>query len=47
MKQKAEVDPDKVIKVRPRMVKTPNPMFQGFFYGWMSLYLLLKLLEIV
>ena len=44
MKKKIVVDPDKVIKVEPRKVKTPTPMFVGFMYGWFSLYLILKLL---
>ena len=47
MKKKIVVDPDKVIKVEPRKVKTPSDMFMGFFYGWMSLYLLLKLFQII
>jgi hypothetical protein len=47
MKKKIEIDPDKVIKVEPRKVKTPSDMFMGFFYGWMSLYLFLKLLGII
>jgi len=44
MKNKIKIDPDKVIKVEPRKVKTPTPMFMGFMFGWFSLYLLLKLL---
>ena len=44
---KNKIDPDKVIKVEPRKVKTPSDMFMGFFYGWMSLYLLLKLFQII
>ena len=44
MNKKIEVDSDKVIKVEPRKVKTPTPMFVGFMYGWFSLYLILKLL---
>jgi len=44
MKNKIKVNPDKVIKVEPRKIKTPTPMFMGFMYGWFSLYLLLKLL---
>ena len=47
MKKKIVVDPDKVIKVEPRKVKTPSDMFMGFFYGWMSLYLILKLFQII
>lgn len=43
-KSKVKIDPDKVIKVEPRKVKTPSPMSMGFFYGWMALYLFLKLL---
>jgi hypothetical protein len=45
MKQKVIIDPDKVIKVEPRKVKTPSPLFMGFFYGWTSFYLLYKILE--
>ena len=44
MNNKIKVDPDKVIKVEPRKVKSLTPMFTGFMYGWFSLYLLLKLL---
>jgi len=44
---KNKIDPDKVIKVEPRKVKTPSDMFMGFFYGWMSLYLILKLFQII
>lgn len=51
-----KVDPNKVIKVEPKMVKsdygkikrevkTPSPMFMGFFYGWTAFYLLYKILE--
>ena len=47
MKKKIEIDPDKVIKVEPRKVKTPSDMFMGFFYRWISLYLFLKLLGII
>ena len=47
MKKKIEIEPDKVIKVEPRKVKTPSDMSMGFFYGWMSLYLLLKLFQII
>ncbi len=36
-----KIDPN---KSQPRQVKRPSPMAMGFFYGWMSFYLLLKLL---
>lgn len=45
--KKTEVDPKKVIKTEPRMVKQPSPFMSGFFFGWMSLYLLMKLLGVV
>ena len=44
MNKKIEVDTNKIIKTKPRKVKTPTPMFVGFMYGWFSLYLILKLL---
>jgi hypothetical protein len=48
MNNKIKIDPNKVIKVEPKKVKSsPGPMFMGFIYGWFSLYLLLKLLNII
>jgi hypothetical protein len=53
-KKKIDIDPNKVIKVEPKMVredfKSTNDggfskyFWKGFFGGWMSFYLLLKLL---
>jgi hypothetical protein len=47
-----KVDPNKVIKTKPRMVRegeisTPknlSPMFQGFIFGFMLCYLIGKIL---
>ena len=51
---KTKIDPNKVIKVEPKIVredfKSTNDggfskyFWKGFFGGWMSFYLLLKLL---
>ena len=47
MNKKIKINPDKVIKVEPRRIKTPSPIFIGFFYGWITLYILLKLFGIL
>jgi hypothetical protein len=48
MSEKIKIDPNKVIKVEPKRIKSsPSPMFMGFIYGWFALYLLLKLLNIL
>jgi len=47
-----KVDPNKVIKTKPRMVreggtskpKSLSPMFQGFMFGFMLCYLIGKIL---
>jgi hypothetical protein len=43
--KKINIDPDKVIKTEPKMVKQPSPFAMGFFYGWMALYLIMKLFD--
>ena len=48
---KVKIDPNKVIKVEPKLVKTPSPygsgLFHGFMMGWMTLYLFLKLCNVI